>query len=292
MSTGLIGLNKCELFTVLTGVGRNGKSKLIQLIKYAFGDYFGDAKCKLLTGSRPDENSPEPGLLALKNKRIVICSEPEKKDKLNTGFIKFITGNDYTNLRECHKNDMVSFKANFITLLVCNKIPDCDEIDNAFAKRLRCINFPTEFVKNPTKENQKLINENLQDNLEKWKSDFMYLIIQYYYKYKEHGLNPTRDILKWTNMYKEKSDLFLTFLNECTFQVSKGGVHCTELYDVFKNWYRKNSPGEKVPNKSDFITNVTTHKEYEKSISINGKVSTGFKKINIHEDFSLKSIPT
>lgn len=30
-----------------------------------------------------------------------------------------------------------------------------DEMDSAFSKRRRCINFPTEFVSNPVKEGQK-----------------------------------------------------------------------------------------------------------------------------------------
>lgn len=124
LSSCLTGLNISELFTILTGKGRNGKSKLIELIAFTMGDYIGRPKCKLLTGTRPDENSPEPGLLSLKKKRIIMVSEPEVGDKLNSGFIKFITGNDAEALRKCHKNEMELFKANFITFLVCNDIPD------------------------------------------------------------------------------------------------------------------------------------------------------------------------
>jgi phage/plasmid-associated DNA primase len=36
--------------------------------------------------------------------------------------------------------------AKIVVLLICNNIPECDNMDNAFSKRLRCINFPTEFV--------------------------------------------------------------------------------------------------------------------------------------------------
>ena len=48
-------------------------------------------------------------------------------------------------------------------LLICNDIPDCDDIDNAFSKRLRCLNYPTEFVNEPKKENQKKIDEKLPE---------------------------------------------------------------------------------------------------------------------------------
>src|SRR3989344_1651048 len=104
LSIGLVG-NLLELFTILTGCGRNGKSKLIELIKMTLGDYFGSVQSQLFTRPRPDANSPDPGLLNLIRKKIVIASEPEKNSKLNSGFIKFITGRDSTTLRHCHQNE-------------------------------------------------------------------------------------------------------------------------------------------------------------------------------------------
>jgi phage/plasmid-associated DNA primase len=117
LSIGLIG-NLLELFTIMTGVGRNGKSKLIELLGKTFGEYFGSVQSQMFTRPRPDANSPDPGLLSLMKKKIVIASEPEKNSKLNSGFIKFITGRDSTTLRNCHSNDMIDFTANFITLLI------------------------------------------------------------------------------------------------------------------------------------------------------------------------------
>ena len=73
LSVGLIG-NLLELFTILTGCGRNGKSKLIELLKYTFGDYFGSVQSQLFTRPRPDANTLDPGLLSLSKKKIVIAS--------------------------------------------------------------------------------------------------------------------------------------------------------------------------------------------------------------------------
>jgi phage/plasmid-associated DNA primase len=109
---------------------------LVELLKSTFGKYFGAVQSQMFTRPRPDANSPDPVLLNLTKKKIVIASEPEKNNKLNSGFIKFITGRDSTTLRNCHSNDMIDFKPNFVTFLICNDIPDCDDIDNAFSKRL------------------------------------------------------------------------------------------------------------------------------------------------------------
>jgi len=281
LSIGLFG-NLLELFTILTGCGRNGKSKLIELLKATLGKYYGSVQSQLFTRTRPDANSPDPGLLSLAKKRIVIASEPEKNAKLNTGFIKFITGRDSTTLRNCHSNDMVDFSPKFITLLVCNDIPDCDDIDNAFSKRLRCINFPTEFVHDPVKENQKKIDTSINENFDFWKFDFMLLLIDYYKRYVEsRELKPTDNILKWTNQYKEDTDIYLQFINEY-IEESTTHVHCTILYDAFKGWFKNNNPNTKTPSNREFVNNLKKHKEVL-SVKVDGKAQLGIKLAKLRE---------
>jgi P4 family phage/plasmid primase-like protien len=283
LSIGLVG-NLLELFTILAGNGRNGKSKLIELLGKTFGEYFGSVQSQMFTRPRPDANSPDPGLLNLMRKRIVIASEPEKNSKLNSGFIKFLTGRDSTTLRNCHSNDMIEFTARFETLLICNDIPDCDDIDNAFSKRLRCINFPTEFVLEPKKDNQKKINTNINENFDYWKLDFMLLLIEYYKKYAENkNLVATENILKWTNQYKENTDLYLSFLNECTEDSDNENIHCVKLYEKFKYWFVTNNPKTKIPSNKEFINNLRKHKEI-KDIKINGVPKLGIKKLSIREN--------
>jgi len=280
LSSSLIGLNICEMFTILTGKGRNGKSKLIELIAFTMGDYIGRPKCKLLTGSRPDENSPEPGLLSLKKKRIIMVSEPEAGDKLNSGFIKFLTGGDVEMLRKCHKNEMESFKANFNTFLVCNDIPDMDNMDNAFTKRLRCINFPTEFVSNPTLPHQKKIDETLQTKLMLWKNDFMLLLLEYYNKFKQGNLTPPKNVLEWTNMYKEEVDMYFNFLNDCTEEADTH-ISNVQLYMVFQEWFKTNFGNDKMPSNRAFVSGIRKYKNVEKGVWIDGKTTTGIKNICI-----------
>jgi P4 family phage/plasmid primase-like protien len=281
LSIGLVG-NLLELFTILTGCGRNGKSKLVELLKVTLGDYFGSVQSQLFTRPRPDANSPDPGLLSLAKKRIIIASEPEKNSKLNSGFIKFITGRDSTTLRNCHSNDMVDFTAKFITLLICNDIPDCDDIDNAFSKRLRCINFPTEFVTEPVKPNQKKINVNINQNFDCWKLDFMLLLIDYYKKYKETlELKPTNNILKWTDQYKEDTDLYLQYLNENT-EESNTNIKNTILYENFKFWFKNNNPNTKIPNNREFYNGIKKYKIIEK-VSYEGSSVHGIKHLKLKD---------
>lgn len=286
ISTCLAGRNFEELFTILTGVGRNGKSKFISLIKKVFGDYSGSVSSKLFTRPRPDASAPDPGLLSLTKKRIVFASEPEKADKMNSGFIKFVTGNDSVMLRKCHGNNMCNFQANFITFLICNDIPDIDEIDGAFCKRLRCVPFETVFCDNPKNENERKINKNIESELDGYAQDLMLLLIEKYKKYLDNDrkLVPTPKILEFTNSYKDDVDTYLSFLNECTIESEDECVHISDLYSVFKNWFKNNNPNEKLPTSKNFNSGIKKHKIILRSIRIGTKVSTGIKNLKMIDE--------
>lgn len=179
------------------------------------------------------------------------------------------------------RNDKIS--SQFVTLLACNDIPECDNMDNAFSKRLRCINFPTEFVDNPKNENQKRKDDNISLYFDDWKQDFMLLLIDYYKKYIETSkLIPTNNILSWTNQYKETTDVYLQFLNECT-EESDTHVKTTELYENFKNWFKTNNPNTKMQSNREFIKNIKKHFNIE-SVKIEGKAYDGIKKRKIKDN--------
>ena len=260
LSTALFG-NSLELFTILTGQGRNGKSKLIELLKMTFGNYYGSVKSQLFTRPQPDASSPDPGLLNLQKKKLVISSEPEKNQKLNSGFIKFITGRDSTQLRACHQNEMIDFEPTFVTLFVCNDIPETDDIDTAFSKRLRCINFPTEFCDKPVKDNQKQINTAINENFNSWRNDLMLLLLEHYKVYQtEKKLVATKEILKWTKKYESETDVYLQFLNECTEEKEGEKIKTSCLYPIFKEWWDSNFSTKSI-GRNNFIKEINKHVE-------------------------------
>lgn len=279
--------NMLEWFTILTGNGRNGKSKFIELIKKVFGDLYSPIKSQMLTRPQPDAQAPDPGLLSLRHKKIVISSEPEKRFPLNSGFIKFITGRDSVQLRECHGNQMIDFDPKFILLFVCNDIPDTDDFDSAFSKRVKCINFPTEFCDNPSTESQKLIDTTINEKFDSWRSDFMLLLIAYYKKYMTtKKIIITENVNKWTNQYKANTDIYLEFLNanivEDTGKDSR--LHCSIMYDKFKIWFKDNNPGvTNIPSNKAFCNNLRKHK-IVKDIRIGNKSQIGIENVKFKND--------
>ena len=198
------------------------------------------------------------------------------------GFIKVITGNDEIELRRLYSNKMIKYKANFKVLLACNDIPEVNgNIDYAFTRRLRCINFPTIFKDNPTKENEKLIDMELKAELKEFKNDLMLILIEYYDKFIENGLKPTPNILKWTNQYKTDNDLYLTYINEnIEIYKDKEGmkryrIFYDNLYDDFKSWHNENNPGKTPPNSGEFKKGMSRHVEIKKCVRIENKLRSG-----------------
>jgi phage/plasmid-associated DNA primase len=94
-------------------------------------------------------------------------------------------------------------------------------------------------------------------------------------------LKPTNNILKWTDQYKEETDMYLQFLNENT-EESTTHIKTTELYDYFKNWFKQNNPNTKIPSNREFITNIKKYKTIE-HVKISGSSSYGIKNLQYKE---------
>ena len=93
---------------------------------------------------------------------------------------------------------------------------------------------------------------------------------------------PTKNVSMWTNQYKEESDIYLCFLNECT-ENSDTHIKSVDLYKHFKDWFITNNPNQKIPTSRYFIKNLKMHKSIE-AIKFNGRTTTGIKNLKINKD--------
>jgi phage/plasmid-associated DNA primase len=111
-------------------------------------------------------------------------------------------------------------------------------------------------------------------------TNFMLLLIEKYKKYIEtHELKPTENILKWTNQYKEDTDLYLQFLNECTEETDTH-IKNSDVYESFKNWFKANNPNTKIPSSREFISNIKKYKTIT-HIKVNNIPCYGIKNLKL-----------
>lgn len=193
LSLSLEGSNRHNIAMIWTGVGGNGKSFLKNIVRHAFGEtYHNEPPATFLTGERPSSDKPNPDLLDVQLARSLITSEPQSGKKINTGFLKFITGQDPVRIRGLHSSVYIQYVPRFIVTLLCNTVPLIeggeDDIRGIW-RRLKIVHFGTVFTDdpNPDRPNERLADSTLMDRSNEWGPDFMLMLIAIYKRHIAEG---------------------------------------------------------------------------------------------------------
>ena len=214
----LEGTNREQCYYTLTGVGGNGKSKLVELMRFVFGDYQTSLQSTALTRKRPESGAANPEIMAIKNRRFIYLQEPDDKEPLNTSRMKQFSGEDMIEARRLY-GDQEKFKLMGKMFMMCNSMPIIKTMDRGTWRRIRVIPFISKFV-DPTnpeyilkRANVFLRDNDLDKKLVKWREPFFsYLVHIYEKEYLVNGLEPIPDIvIKASNDYKESNDSYAKF---------------------------------------------------------------------------------
>lgn len=261
LSTCLAGSVKEESFYVFTGSGANGKSKLMELMKYTMGDLFKPMDIMVLVGKRAASNSATPELADKKGIRICPFDEPKATDEINTGFMKIFTGGDLIMARALF-SEPIYFKPQFKPFLLCNHLPNIKSDDDGTWRRLKVIPFLSKFVmpseatrkmrKHGLPENHFWADNNLSEKLPEWKEMFMGMLIKYYQKYRTQGLVHPKLVTKHTAEYRKRCDVYQDFIGDFLEKTGnpKDTIPIIKLHEGMRSWYRANYEG-KCPNTKD-----------------------------------------
>ena len=133
---------------IWTGIGGNGKSKLIELLRKCIGDYACTLPVALITQKRGRAEGATPALAATQGKRFACLQEPEGDETINVGLMKELTGGDTIIARKMYA-EPVEFKPQFKMLLTCNILPDIKSSDRGTWRRVRAVEFTSVFTDNP-----------------------------------------------------------------------------------------------------------------------------------------------
>lgn len=271
----LIGIPD-ERFYIWTGLsGANGKSTLVNFLENTLGDYITSVDVSLLTNKRGNASNATPDVVRLRGKRIFTFQEPEHDDKLRTGILKQYTGGDTIVARELFKAP-ISFKLQGTMIMCCNDLPAVTSIDGGTWRRIRVVEFKSRFCDNPVKENEFKIDPTIKTKIKEWRPYFMSILIHWYYKFLEQGMNEPDEVKQATAKYKVDNDKFNEFfdavLEECSdhFETNKN------IYSHFSSWWSNNYPNSKIPEIRDLRRAMKIKFGNEKENVINGFVNYGF----------------
>jgi P4 family phage/plasmid primase-like protien len=217
----LEGMNREQCFYVATGVGGNGKSKLVELMRMTFGDYQTAMQSTVLTRKRPESGAANPDIMAAKSKRFIYMQEPDDKEPINTSRMKQFSGEDMVEARALY-GDQEQFIIMGKLFMMCNKLPPVTTMDRGTWRRIRVIEFQSKFVSPDADEykagkpNVFLIDPMLDKKLREWREPFLALLVHIYEtEYIPFALHPVpAAVMKASNKYKEDFDVCARFISE------------------------------------------------------------------------------
>lgn len=204
LSKCLSGQKTDQVAHIFTGIGSNGKSLLMLLCKYVFGEYYQTFSVSYLTKEDNGKDKPLPELESAKYSRILVTSEPEENDKFQISILKNLTGNEEVTFRGMYSKQPTKYIPQFMIFILLNQFPKLSKFDAGIERRLRAVHFPTRFVYNPVEENEKLRDDSISIQFksdDSWKFGLLGLLIDTYLEYGNEVLVMPEDVQKITDEY-------------------------------------------------------------------------------------------
>jgi putative DNA primase/helicase len=220
---------------ILYGVGRNGKSTLIDIIQKIIGTkYFVSCSDKVIM-NKDNSSSTSPELVRLMGARLAILSETGKEEELNSTRIKSITGGDNIVARGLYQ-DEVQFKLQTTLAMLTNNKPTFDVKDQAMLDRIKLLPFLARFDNTP--DNRDYINQIMTDCLDEFFSWFVDGAFEWY---GGKQLVPCQLMAHEMNAYINELDIQGQFMEERIEIITKEVYGNLSKDDKFKSRTKKDS---------------------------------------------------
>lgn len=264
----LTGSTREQAFFIFYGGGQNGKSTLLNVVRYIMGD------CAMVTpvatflakreGSSGSEHSTD--LARLPGARLVTAAEPPENAKLDEGRIKDVTGGETISARDLNKG-IIEFKPIFKPIIATNPLPMIRGSDRGIWRRIRLFPFSVEIPdaeKDPELEG-KLILE--AEGILQW-------MLTGTEEWFAIGLQPPAAACDALDSYRSTQDLVGEFMKDCCVRTDdridpsterKYDVNAKELYGAFKRWCEEQA------------FDPLTHKTFGSKLTVRG---IGMRKTN------------
>jgi putative DNA primase/helicase len=229
-------------FPISHGNGANGKSVFNNLLLYVLGDYAMQASSSLIMAKNVETGAPNPEVVQIRGKRLVIVSETTDGMYLDEQFVKAATGNDPIRARDLYAKPF-SFRPTCKFLLATNHKPLIRGTDNGIWRRIVLVPFEEQF----DEEQQ---DKRLEDKLIAEASGIFNWIVKGFELWQKEGLQMPDSMKKATTDYREVMDSIGNFIKErCVIQPN-ATIKLKPLYEAYKEWCEE--VGERASNSRMF----------------------------------------
>ncbi|MDX9899522.1 MAG: phage/plasmid primase, P4 family [Spirochaetia bacterium] len=141
----LTGVTNRQDFEIRHGGGANGKGVLQNLMLSIFGEYSCVIDPSILLAVEKRGRGPSPELLDTRGRRVIFATETAEGDRLDTGRVKTLTGQDEQAARALFSNTIVKFMPTAKIVLSTNSAPGLDAVDDGMRRRVLLVPFDATF---------------------------------------------------------------------------------------------------------------------------------------------------
>jgi putative DNA primase/helicase len=222
----LTGLTTEQVLFFCFGLGRNGKSVFLSMMRALFGDYAAQASFDSVLERKSE--GPRSDLARLTGKRFVSALEVGEGRRLDEGMVKLLTGQDVLTCRPLYKSEF-EYLPRFKLWLAANHKPTIRGQDLAIWRRIHMIPFS---VTIPEEERDPNLIEKLRAELPallKW-------AVQGCLEWQRIGLKPPAEVVRATEAYRVESDVIGKFLEERCELDPSALTPSKELIAAYRLW--------------------------------------------------------
>ena len=257
LSASLIGTIKQQVINMYVGSGRNGKSKLVDLMNMSLGDYAGSVPVALITQRRGNIGGTSSEVAQLRGIRYAVMQESSKNDVINDGVLKQLTGGDQLQARELYK-ESITFVPQFSLVMCTNNLPEIGSTDDGIWRRMRIARYRSKFTENPyvdeTAEQQPhqfKVDMNIDAKFGRWSGVFVARLVEL--AFKNQGIvRECDDVMEESRRYRNDQDIMADFF-QTNIERSPGNVIAVqEVKDQFTLWFKQHH-GRNEPKGKDLF---------------------------------------
>jgi len=224
----LTGLTEERALAVLHGVGKNGKSTLVELFLDLLGDYGGVTNPDTVMRQKYGDTTRQYALAELKGVRFVAISETKRGVELEEATVKQITGNDSISARAPYGKPF-TYRPQFTLWMSTNHKPEIPDGSEAIWDRLRLIPFTQRF-------DGKKADPKLPDKLREELSGVLAWAVRGAVEWREHGLGTAAAVEQATAEYRSETDVVDRFFEDACVFGPKERIAKKALFEGWERW--------------------------------------------------------
>ncbi len=242
----LTGVTQEHAMFFLYGTGANGKSKFVEAISGAMGDYAKVAPIETFIDSKSQSHPTD--VAGLQGARLVTAIETEEGRRWAESKVKTLTGGDRITARFM-RQDFFEYTPQFKLVVAGNHKPGLRTVDEAMRRRFNLLPFT---VTIPLEERDGELGEKMKAE---WPGILQWAV-EGCLAWQRAGLNPPTAVTSATKEYFTEEDALARWLEERTERKDGAWEPATALFADWKAWAESN--GEFVGSQKRFSVNLAT----------------------------------